>query len=136
VEQQSEFDRLWMALDGLTRQVSDLTLGLAKAARVTPDVAKTLAPSPDYRIAEPVRDAQWEDVTQHGVEAPAEGPCSCEESLALRRSLDSADAHVQELLRELAAMESALDGERRARKVAQLQAERLGARADSLVADG
>jgi hypothetical protein len=100
-EVQDEFDRLWMALDGLTKQANDLSLGLAKAARVVPVVAQVsqCAPVPDYRIGEPVSqviDAQWPDVdTSHG--APAEGPCSCDEAMNLRGRVAELEAENEAL---------------------------------------
>lgn len=91
-ETQDEFDRVWMALDALTVQVQELDQREAKSSRtrvvVRPQDTQQ-APSPDYRIGSPVAqvvDAHWPEVddTHHGVAGPVEGPCGCEESVALR----------------------------------------------------
>lgn len=76
-QQQSELDRLWSALDSANAAIHSLEMLVAK-------IGRQHAPTPDYRIGEPVKlvfDAQWPEVGQ------TEGPCSCEESVALRKQL-------------------------------------------------
>lgn len=82
-EVQEELDRVWMALDGLTRQVEDLEQREARSSRVRSVIGPQdtqHGPTPDYRIA--------------GA-APVEGPCGCEEAVALR-------AEIAELRRKFA----------------------------------
>lgn len=74
-EVQTEFDRLWQALDSLNTHVQDIDQRMVCVSRAQ------AAPSPDYRMGEP-----FGDVTLPGV-APAEGPCSCDEALELRAEL-------------------------------------------------
>lgn len=76
-QQSEETDRLWMALDALTRQVQDLDRRMVREARVP--VTTQLAPSPDYRMGEPIK-LVFDEVGE-------DGPCGCEEAVALRKQL-------------------------------------------------
>lgn len=114
-QQQSEFDRLWSAIDSANAAIHSLEMRVAKRGTVPAPVQ--LAPSPDYRMAEPIN-VEFDEVTSLGV-APVEGPCGCEESVQLRQSLDSADAHVQQLLAESQRVRDAVGRERASRGIEQ-----------------
>lgn len=66
-EVQEELDRIWMAVDGLARQMHEQSLGAAREARMPPVVTPL---AQDFRMGAPVK------------------PCSCEEALALRAELE------------------------------------------------
>lgn len=80
-QSETELDRVWQALDSANAAIRDLERRVDKPQRQH-------APTPDYRIGEavaPVIDAQWPEAdTSHGVAAPVEGPCSCEEAERLK----------------------------------------------------
>lgn len=86
-EGQSEFDRLWQTFDSLNSLVQDIDSRLCRVSR------EQQAPSPDYRMGEP-----FGELTQPGVD----GPCSCEEAVALR-------AEVERLQKDVERRQSVID---------------------------